>query len=73
MFFSTDTVVQCHVVKDKGVLENTGTVSDVRFLRILPRSCHSSNNPTSFGTQVTPFSSLFAGVRCLGYISEFGI
>jgi len=55
MFSSTDTVVQCHVVKDKGELENTGTVSKTPFLGILPRSSHLSNNPSSFGTQVIRF------------------
>jgi hypothetical protein len=55
MFFSTDNVVQCHVVKDTGELENTGTVSKTRFLGILPRSSQLSNNPSSFGTRVTRF------------------
>jgi hypothetical protein len=34
MFFSTDIVVQCHVVKDKGELQNSRTVSSACFLRI---------------------------------------
>jgi len=40
MFFSTDIVVHCHVVKEKDELENTGTVSNARFIGIFPRSFH---------------------------------
>jgi hypothetical protein len=63
MFFSKETVVQCHVVKDKGELENTGTVPNACFLGIVPRSYHFSNNPSSFGTQITRF---------IPYLHEFG-
>jgi len=64
MFCSMGTAVQCHVVKDKGDLEITGTVSNSRFLRILPRSCLLSSNLSSVGTQVT--------LVFLPYLQEFG-